>query len=180
MGRLNYFFKGMKTLNELKEITGNEGMDIFEMIQEIGGGNRSGFRNSLYADSYEEFQEKLKENVNISKGIGLLSWMVPQMIYWLYVDGKPVGYGKFRYYLTDKLRELGGHIGYCIRPSERKKGYGTILLGEILKKARKKGLEEVLLTCDEDNIGSRKVIENNGGTLEKMSNGVCYYWISLK
>lgn len=163
---------------ELRELTTQDGLDVFEMVQELGEG-ANGFMNSLYASNFEEFQEKLVKNHNTANGIGLLPGMVPQTIYWLYVDGVPVGYGKFRHYLTDALLEHGGHIGYCIRPSERKKGYATQLLKEILVQAKEKGLDKVLLTCDETNIGSRKVIENNHGVLTNIKNGSCYYWIEL-
>lgn len=163
---------------ELRELQIEDGEELLQMVQEMGeGGN--GFVNSLYADNMDPFKHKLVKNFETSRGINLLPGMVPQTIYWLYVGGIPVGYGKFRHYLTDALREHGGHIGYCIRPTARKKGYATILLQEILKQAKRKGLTEVLLTCDEDNIGSRKVIENNRGVLEKIQNGSCYYWIYL-
>jgi predicted acetyltransferase len=77
---------------------------------------------------------------------------VPQTIYWLYLNDRPVGYGKLRHDLNEKLLESGGHIGYIIRPSERNKGYGTILLKELLIKARKLEIDKVLLTCDEENL----------------------------
>jgi predicted acetyltransferase len=72
---------------------------------------------------------------------------------------------------------MEGHIGYCIRPTERGNGYGNIILMELLKKAKGNGIEEVLLTCDESNVPSRKVIEVNEGRLEEVCNGKCKYWI---
>ena len=77
----------------------------------------------------------------------------------MYVNDKPVGIAKLRHYLNDKLKILGGHIGYCIRPKERGKGYGNLILKEALKKAKELGIECALLTCDKDNLFSRKVIE---------------------
>ena len=63
------------------------------------------------------------------------------------------------------LEKEGGHIGYDIRPSERRKGYGTVLLALTLKKAQELGLHEVLVTCDSDNVDSVRIIEKNGGEL---------------
>jgi len=57
----------------------------------------------------------------------------------------------------------GGHIGYGIRPSERQKGYATTGLQLALEEARKRGLDQVLLTCGVDNLASRRVILANGG-----------------
>jgi predicted acetyltransferase len=61
---------------------------------------------------------------------------------------------------------VGGHIGYLIRPSERLHGYGKEMLRLGLQKARQFGLTRVLVTCDENNISSQKVIEYNGGRFE--------------
>ena len=59
-----------------------------------------------------------------------------------------------------------GHIGYDIRPSKRKQGYGSKILELALPKAKELDIERVLLTCDETNTGSRRIIEKNGGVLE--------------
>ncbi len=83
------------------------------------------------------------------------------------------------------LEREGGHIGYDVPPSERMKGYGTILLKHVLLKAKEMGIKKVLITCDADNIGSAKIIENNGGIYENESistesgKPVSRYWISI-
>lgn len=163
---------------ELRELTVKDGLDVYDMLQEIGPGE-NGFDNSLNADTFSVFQTKLHRYVEISTGLNLDPGYVPQTVYWLYSEGKPVGYGKFRHYLNDKLLNYGGHIGYVIRPAERHKGYGKILLSEILKKARHKGLERILITCDVNNAGSRGVIEANQGILTETKNDSCFYWIEL-
>ncbi len=163
---------------ELRELSVKDGVDVFDMVQEIKeGGN--GFVNSLYADDLQLFQEKLLRNDRLSKGIDLEPQYVPQTIYWLYDHGKPVGYGKLRHYLNEYLLQYGGHIGYVIRPSERKKGYGKILLKELLIKAKEKQIDRVLVTCDDDNTGSIKVIESNNGELAETKDGSCFYWINI-
>lgn len=65
------------------------------------------------------------------------------------------------------LIEAGGHIGYGICPSERRKGHATKMLALALAEAKKIGLVRVLLTCKDANAGSRKVIESNGGVFER-------------
>ena len=111
---------------------------------------------------------------------------VPETRLWLIEDGKYIGSVNIRHSLTPHLLGVGGHIGYNIRPSMRNKGYGTAILRLALPYARALGLERVLLTCDETNIGSKKIIEANGGVLEnKVSNPAggpdkLRYWIQSK
>jgi len=91
---------------------------------------------------------------------------VPGSTYWLLLDEhRVVGTSRLRHWLVPHLEKEGGHIGFDIRPSERRKGYGTALLALMLKKAHELGLREVLVTCDSDNIGSARVIEKNSGRL---------------
>ncbi len=125
----------------------------------------------------EEFQGFIKKSRDESLGINLPPHYVPQTVYWLVIDEKPIGIGKLRSYLNDSLRKIGGHISYTNRPSERGKGYGKIILDELLKKAKEKGIKEVLLTCDESNIFSRKIIEAYNGDLADIDQGKCRYWI---
>ena len=91
---------------------------------------------------------------------------VPETVLWL-VDGDTyVGRLSIRHELNEYLSVIGGHIGYDIRPSLRRRGHGTELLRLALPHARAIGLERVLVTCDETNIASRRIIEANGGVLE--------------
>ncbi|WP_018756457.1 GNAT family N-acetyltransferase [Paenibacillus terrigena] len=163
---------------ELRELKLDEDNAIYQMIQEIGEG-QNGFVNSLYSNEIAEFKAKLRRNFECAQGLNLQEGYVPQTIYWLYVQGKPVGYGKLRHHLNDRLLEHGGHIGYVIRPSARGNGYGNILLREILDAAREKGIPEVLLTCNASNTASRKVIEANQGILTETTEDSCKYWIQL-
>jgi predicted acetyltransferase len=111
-------------------------------------------------NDFDEFIEKLskgKEKENLPPEF------VPGIQYFM-VDGKRiVGSIRFRFYLNNKLKKVGGHIGYDIRPSERRRGYGTLILKLVLEKVKAKGLKEILITCDSDNAGSKKIIEKNGG-----------------
>ncbi|WP_269053409.1 GNAT family N-acetyltransferase [Sporosarcina sp. G11-34] len=163
---------------EIRELTIKDGTDVFEMIQDIGVGE-NGFANSLHSDSFPLFQEKLLRNYEMSEALNLEPQYVPQTIYWLYANGKPVGYGKLRHYLSQNLLQHGGHIGYVISPINRGKGYAKKLLKELLQKAKEKGIDRVLLTCDVSNMASRKVIESNNGQLKEMKNDSCFYWINI-
>jgi predicted acetyltransferase len=104
---------------------------------------------------------------------------VPQTTLW-WVDGDEfVGRLAIRHRLTPSLRKMGGHIGYDVRPSRRREGHAARMLASALPIAASLGLEEVLLTCDTDNVASRKVIEKNGGVLEDELDGRLRFWISV-
>ena len=97
----------------------------------------------------------------------LPDYYVPSYDYFAVDDDKLIGIIHIRIRLTNNLLRYGGHIGYAVNPNYWKQGYGTKLLKEGLIKARDLIIEDkVLITCDDDNIGSYKVIENNGGVLE--------------
>ena len=100
-------------------------------------------------------------------------------------DNRLLGMIQVRHYFNDYLSKFGGHIGYSIRPSERQRGYAKEMLKRVLPYCRELGLERVLITCDENNIGSEKTILANGGVYESTiyeSNENLYlkrYWIKL-
>src|SRR3989344_8456793 len=77
-----------------------------------------------------------------------------------------IGRLSIRHKLNDHLLKIGGHIGYDIRPSKRSRGYGTAILRLGLPKAKELRIERALLTCNENNIASLKIIEKAGGVLE--------------
>src|SRR6185436_2092313 len=78
---------------------------------------------------------------------------------WIVEDRKYLGAITLLHTLTDKLLEGGGHIGYGVRPSARGRGVATWALGEVLDIARTRGMDRVLITCDEDNLASATAIE---------------------
>jgi len=93
--------------------------------------------------------------------------LAPSYDYFFVDDDKLIGIIRIRIYLTDYLLQYGGNIGYGINPRYFKQGYGTKLLKLGLEKAKELIKEDkVLVTCDDDNIGSYKIIEKNGGILE--------------
>jgi len=86
--------------------------------------------------------------------------------WWIVEDRAVLGSISLRHELNDFLLEAGGHIGYSVRPSARRRGLATYALGEVLKSARRLGIERVLITCDVTNEASRRTIEHFGGVQE--------------
>jgi predicted acetyltransferase len=82
------------------------------------------------------------------------------------VGGEVVGRSSLRHDLNEQLRLDGGHVGYGVRPAHRRRGYATEILRQSLVILRAIGVDRVLVTCDDDNIGSAAVIERCGGVLE--------------
>lgn len=105
--------------------------------------------------------------------------------FWLVDGDEYIGGTNVRHELNDYLLNYGGHIGYTIRPSRRREGHGTQICRLALIEAKALGLERVLITCDDDNPGSRLIIERNGGVLEDVvpqpdrNVPKRRYWISL-
>ena len=113
------------------------------------------------------------------------SGFVPDSVFFLLDEKKDrlLGAVDIRHYLNEHLLMYGGHIGDGIRPSERRKGYGTKLISLALLECKKLGIDKVLICCNSDNIGSKKAILANGGVLENivMEDGkpLERYWITL-
>lgn len=99
--------------------------------------------------------------------------------YWVTEDQVVIGFLQLRHTLNDYLLEEGGHIGYSIRPTYRRRGHATRALGLALDRARELGLHRVLVTCDDDNLTSAKTIESQGGVLEDVRADKRRYWITL-
>ncbi|MFE2941131.1 GNAT family N-acetyltransferase [Streptomyces sp. NPDC059255] len=102
---------------------------------------------------------------------------VPSTTLW-YVDGDTfLGRLNIRHRLNPYLREIGGHIGYAVRPTARRQGHATAMLLAALPVARALAVDSVLVTCDTTNTPSRKVIEAAGGRLEDERGGKLRFWI---
>jgi predicted acetyltransferase len=134
----------------------------------------------------KDFAAWVDELRAMKRGENLKPGIVPMTTYWLTrEDGKIVGESRLRHYLNHALEIEGGHIGYLICPSERRQGYGTLILALTMEKAVALGLERVLVTCDTDNIGSARIIEKNGGVLDGYAvspsddKQISRYWIDL-
>lgn len=138
-----------------------------------------------YDAGVEDFAAYLVRLKRYASGVNLPADRVPASEFFLLGEGKLIGRVDLRHRLNPALEIVGGHIGYDIRPSERGRGFGTLILRLALEKAREIGLEKVLLTCDADNVASAKIIERNGGRLaerlidEKTGKLISQYRIEL-
>ncbi|MFI6833509.1 GNAT family N-acetyltransferase [Kribbella sp. NPDC050241] len=126
--------------------------------------------------------ERLREQSDDSLPIG--PDRVHATYWWIVEDGNYLGAISLRHALNAKLLEGGGHIGYGIRPSARRRGLASWALGQVLGRARTRGIDRVLITCDDDNVASAKTIERNGGVLEDVRDtwlGLTRrYWVTLR
>ena len=104
-------------------------------------------------------------------------WHVPCTTLW-WVDGDAyLGRLAIRHTLNDFLLDVGGHIGYDVRPTRRREGHATAMLRQALPWAHDLGIDRALVTCDEDNLASVRVIEAAGGELEDVRGVKRRYWV---
>ncbi|HET9499323.1 MAG TPA: GNAT family N-acetyltransferase [Marmoricola sp.] len=156
-----------------------------EYADEGRGGDGSGIGHDLdrygatwaTEDGFAAFvDDKLREAVDQPRP----GWVHNTNLWW--VDGPEgaeeyVGRMSIRHRLNDGLLELGGHIGYDVRRSRRRRGHATAMLREALPVARRLGIGKALVTCDSDNVASRRVIEANGGVLEDQRGDKLRFWV---
>ena len=157
-----------------------EMIEEWKLDQEINHTNHSPW--AIFKNDYRDFAYYLEH----------LDYIVPDgkhvpgtTLFLLDVDrNRLIGAVNIRHYLNENLLKTGGHIGDGIRPSERRKGYGTEIIRLALIECQKLGIDKVLITCDKDNIGSKKAIIKNGGVLENEvveddGNVVERYWVTI-
>jgi len=140
------------------------------------------YKNSFIQATYEYIQENLGISWNPKileerfqeyirtihdQETDPMAGYVPSTQFWLIANGDTyAGEIDVRHMLNDSLRQYGGHIGYKVRPTLRRLGYGKLMCQLGIQEARKMGLTDLLITCDDDNIGSQKIIEASGGILQ--------------
>jgi predicted acetyltransferase len=147
--------KNLKLIDPMPDLA----VEFREMAAEWREAGEDKFR-----DAFGDFAAYVNALARQKETNGLSADRVPGSTFWLVADGcRIVGTSRLRHWLVPHLEKEGGHIGYDIRPSQRRKGYGTTLLTLTLAKARGLGLRKVIVTCDSDNVGSVRIIEKNGG-----------------
>jgi predicted acetyltransferase len=106
----------------------------------------------------------------------IAGWVPSTHLWW--VEGEEyLGRLQIRHRLNDFLREQGGHVGYYVVPDHRRKGHATSMFGASLPVAFALGIDCALVTCDHDNIASRRVIERHGGLLQDQRGAKLRYWV---
>ncbi|MFC0626477.1 GNAT family N-acetyltransferase [Kribbella deserti] len=144
----------------------------------------TGIRWAGDVDSKEGFAawvEMLRQQSDHS--IPVAPGLVHADYWWIVEDGNYLGAISLRHELNDFLFNAGGHIGYSVRPSARRRGLATWAVSAVLGEARKLGLTRVLVTCDDSNAASARTIERSGGVLEDVRETELgqtrRYWITL-
>lgn len=158
---------------------------FMDMIRDYNNHGEDTFANEYFTNDFD-FLTYIKDLENLSMGIGLPGGYVPITEWWLVNDNNDIlGTIRLRHYLEEKNMEEGGHIGCDITPKYREKGYGSKILELILPIAKSHNIDVLLLTCDNDNIGSQKIIKKNGGVLKNIvtfkdtDKELLQYWIQL-
>lgn len=156
---------------------------LFEMMDEWSSSEEKIIPYAIRKTDYHKFN-LYKENIEVKEET---ENNVPDSTYFALDIERDIFVGavNIRHYLNTQLLLNGGHIGDGVRPSERRKGYATKIIGLALEECKKLGIDRVLMVCYKDNIASAKSIINNGGILENeipAENGKIdqRYWISLK
>ncbi len=108
------------------------------------------------------------------------SGWVPQITYWWAAGDEYLGRLNLRHYLSADLLRRGGHIGYDMRPAARRRGHATAMLAAALPLAAAIGIDPAHIDCDIGNVASRRVIEKNGGRLEREANGAYYFLLPTR
>jgi predicted acetyltransferase len=139
-----------------------------------------GYEEGMTVSGYLEVLDAQERGVNLPPG------QVPSTFLLAFKEERIVGRVAIRHRLNDALLRVGGHIGYVVVPEFRRQGYATEMLRLALRIARDRlGLGRVLVTCDDDNVGSVRTIEKNGGVLESILTApgigrpTRRYWIDL-
>jgi predicted acetyltransferase len=144
----------------------------------------------VLAFSSNSFADYVAQLRDAARGLGIAEGKVPHATYWLVEtrdDGRReiVAVANVRFELNEQLIRHGGHVGYGVRPSARRRGFATTILRLALAELQARGIGRALVTCEPSNTGSAKAIARNGGVLAEieflpeLARDVARYWIDL-
>lgn len=162
---------------KLIEINMDMGKDEYDMYQDIPS-KEPGSTNLCKGTPYEVFKQFLESQI-AKKYQSTSNYCTPTINYIFYVNDKPVGVIGIRIDIDENWKKWSGNFYYVIRLSERKKGYGTMMLQYALKELKKFGTLKCYGKCSKLNVSSYKVMENNGGKLINEDNNSKYYEFNI-
>ncbi len=150
----------------------------YDMFQEIPA-EETGSENEANGLTFEEFKDYLKSRVDEGSGVGMKKKRIQKVNYVFYKGDYPVGRIAIRPVLNRYWAIHSGNIGFTIRPSERGKGYGSEMFRLALLECKKLELISVRVQCNKNNVGSKKVIERNGGISIRKDEETLFFSIDL-
>lgn len=158
--KLSLVFPTMEYEEQAKEYI----LEFYQYNSEING--TGGIVPFLENDDYEGWVKKVITDIDVAN---IDEKRVPALTYFYIrdIDRKIVGMVNIRLDENELIRKEAGHIGYCIRPTERRKHYASQMLNDSLKVCRRLRIKNVLVSCDKENIASAKTIKRCGGVLEE-------------
>lgn len=167
----------------LRELRGDDRESFFASVEEFRQ-SEPDWSFAFHFDPTGDFDAYARQVSNWKRGRDMPTEFVPNTYVVSVIDGRIVGRLSLRHELNDSLRREGGHVGYGVVASERRKGFATQMLRLSLPLAREVGLDRILVTCDDDNAGSRRTIEKCGGVLQDVipaerRRATRRYWIAL-
>jgi predicted acetyltransferase len=151
-----------------------------KLLDEIEGVKAAGIGDERTA--FAAFVQRQRDCI---EGKGLPEGWVPWRAFFLVQGDRILGSAGLRFELTEALRDVGGHIGFMVRPSARGQGLATFICAALCEKAQDHGLKRVLITCNAENLASARVIQKCGGVLASQSHSevtgveVQRYWVDL-
>lgn len=164
-------------LVEIDQVDVMESYACYQRFEE----NENGFVNEVYGMTMDEYRIYLEKYQQKKKGIGLADWEVVQTVYMLMEKERAVGIFKLRHYLTKKLQEGAGHIGYGICKSDRGKGYASEGLNLLIDVAKKVIAEdEIYFSVSKNNTASYRVQLKNGAYQHHEDDDHIYTRIKIK
>ena len=170
---------------KLQAFTSEPPKDALSLLQALGTGE-AGFGGTQFGSGEMTLDAYLKHTAGEVHRENLAADRVPQTTFWILEQDRAVGLLRMRHELNAATRIQGGHIGYYIRPDARQRGLATQALGLALQEIEALGVRRVMLTTNPSNLGSIRVIEENGGQLraqiptEDGQDTINQYWIELK